>query len=686
MPEAIRGLERQSSPTNSTSLTFTPASEIDARKKEQGAELLNNVYITSLTGFINANWETAKTAKQTVQYEILDDYRRRAGGYTNSKLNEIRGFGGSEIFMMLSNEKARAVEAHIKDVSLPGGGEKAWGVEAGPVVDMPEEEEIQVAQQVMAEAMQLYELQGLQPSAEELYAKAGEMNEKIKKRLQDEANIRAERMEKEIEDQFSEGGFDQAVAECIHDVSTTKACILKGPVIKRKKKLTYSKSNGYKPEVYEAYYLSWERRSPLDIYPLPDATDMQNGGFFDRYNLSVKALNSLRGTKGVDDQALNMVIEQYGRSGYKAVEFGDNERSILEQRPYSNWAGYSTNIEALLFWGDIPGFLLQEYGLEVENKYETYAVNVWYVGGHVIKATINEDPLGRRPYSKTSFEKLPGSFWGRGPIELIADYQDICNATARALVNNMGMASGPQVVLNDTSRLPEGMSPEQMYPWKIWEFGPDKLGATSYRPPMEFYQPNPMVDMLLKTYEYFSNEADGVIGMPSYPMGELSGAAKSTASGMSMALGQATKGLKSVLTNIDIDFFEDNVERTYDFNMIHNPNENIKGDLNPVGRGAKSMFVKESQQMRRQEFLDRTNNPTDMAIIGLEGRAELLRGVAKALDLDVDKIIPSDEQQLRQHLMDQQQQQMQAAQQQPGSSSNLDSAGNPAGGQDAALF
>ena len=50
--------------------------------------------------------------------------------------------------------------------------------------------------------------------------------------------------------------------------------------------------------------------------------------------------------------------------------------------------------------------------------------------------------------------------------------------------------------------------------------------------------------------------------------------------------------------------------------------------------------VKESAQVRRNEFLATTNNPTDMAIIGLEGRAEVLRATVSTLDMNPSKIVP----------------------------------------------
>jgi hypothetical protein len=82
---------------------------------------------------------------------------------------------------------------------------------------------------------------------------------------------------------------------------------------------------------------------------------------------------------------------------------------------------------------------------------------------------LNYDPLGRKPYYLTSFEKVPGRIDGNGVADLCMDAQNMCNAAARALANNMGISSGPQVGVN-VSRLPAGEDITQMYPWKIWQF------------------------------------------------------------------------------------------------------------------------------------------------------------------------------------------------------------------------
>jgi hypothetical protein len=54
-----------------------------------------------------------------------------------------------------------------------------------------------------------------------------------------------------------------------------------------------------------------------------------------------------------------------------------------------------------------------------------------------------------------------------------------------------------------------------------------------------------------------------------------------------------------------------------------------------------SITLKEAAQVRRNEFLAATANPYDMSILGVEGRAAVLHEVAKTLDMDPNRIVPS---------------------------------------------
>jgi len=345
--------------------------------------------------------------------------------------------------------------------------------------------------------------------------------------------------------------------------------------------------------------------------------------------------------------------------------------------------------DALEFWGKVSGKMLREWGMdasEVPDEAKEYDANAWLVGNYVIKAILNYDPLGEKPYVKTSFIKMPGAFWGRGIPEIIEDLQNICNAAARALVNNMSIASGPQVEVN-LERIPPNEDITQIHPWKIWQTLNDPLGSSA--PAVRFNQPNDNAATLMGVYERFSRLADDHSGIPAYIYGDtnVQGAGR-TASGLSMLMGSAGKSIRQVVMHIDTNVTKPIVQRQFVYNMRYDPDESIKGDAQIIPRGAINLAVRETVNLRRVEFLNATANEFDMQIIGVDGRAAILREVAKGLQMPAEDIVPSRERldyQARIQALAQQAQPPASAQQGGAAPKTLDQAGNPAGGAGAAV-
>jgi hypothetical protein len=120
-----------------------------------------------------------------------------------------------------------------------------------------------------------------------------------------------------------------------------------------------------------------------------------------------------------------------------------------------------------------------------------------------------------------------------------------------------------------------------------------------------------------------------------------------------------------MIATIDREVVRENVRRLYEYNLQYSDDDDIKGDVHIVASGSVAILQKETLRMRRIEFLGLTANPLDMSIIGIDGRAEILRAVAQSLEMHTGRIVPSREQmvQRRQQQEEQQQEQEQAQQQ-----------------------
>jgi hypothetical protein len=554
--------------------------------------------------------------------------------YDPDKLAMIRDTGGSDIFMMLTDIKCRAAESWIKDVML-STGEKSWSLKPTAEPEVPDVLRNEIIEAVTIEADQVQSA-GIGVNPQSIEKRMEEIHAEVKKRLMEHAKDASMKMERRILDKMQDAKFDSTLSEIIYDFVTFPCAFIKGPMIRTKKVMKWG--SNWTPKVEETIVEDFERVSPYDIFPSPNATTCQDGYLIHRHQMTRADIEVLRSTPSFDQGAIDEVLRLYGRSGLRELVQSDTERNLLEGR--NNTLVGTELIEGVEFWGSVSGYMLREWGMSDVEDHREYEVNVWMVGSYVIKCVKNPDPLDRRPYSKASWESIPGAFWGLALPEMMTDIQTVCNAAARALANNMGIASGPQVEIS-VDRLPDGEDLTKMYPWKIWQTTSDRTGGG--QPAVRFYQPSMNADALLAVYQYFQRIADEVTGVPNYiyGSGQASGAGR-TASGLSMLMENAAKGIKQAILSLDA-ATTDVIHRLYDHLMIYDDDNSIKGDMQIVPAGVVGTLLKESVQQRRNEFLQLTSNPVDIQIMGPSGRAMLLREAAKALNMDVDKIIPDPE-------------------------------------------
>ena len=612
----------------------------------RAAEVTNSrPYISNLAGHIRTQWASMKTAKlQTVEPRLLRCLRQRRGEYDPDKAALIKQQGGADVYMMLSSNKARAASSWIRDVVSGRGTDRPWSVKPTPIPELPPDR-LQQAYQELAQEVQEAMALGLQPSPAQVREYVSARKEMILDELREEAQSAADRMTAKMEDQHAEGGFFEELDKFIDDLVTFPYAIMKGPVIKRRKRFAWAQGvSGWELQLQDELLPTWERVDPFMFYWSAQGTHPDDCDCIERHRLSRAALQSLIGVEGYSENAIRAVLDDYGRAGLQDWLWIDAAKATAEGK---SLAATMTNpdglIDALQFWGSVQGKLLIDWGIdpeEIEDPDLDYQVEAWLIGTWVIKAVINPDPLGRKPYFKTSYEEIPGAWMGNGVMDLVRDCQNVCNAAARALVSNMGIASGPQVYVN-VDRLPDGEKITQMYPWKIWQVRSDPMGSTA--PPVDFFQPASLAAELMGIYEKFSVLADEYSGVPRYMTGDSpTGGAGRTASGMNMLMNNAGKAIKQVIANIDRYVFEPLLERQWFHNMMYVDDPDLKGDVKVSAMGARSLIVKEAAAQRRNELLQMAlGNPIAQQIMGMDGTAHLLREQVQTLDMNADRIVPN---------------------------------------------
>ncbi len=623
-------------------LEIRSADQLIADEKAKAEEDNDQSVVQGLAGYVRACWQEARDAKEnTVEPRMLSALRQRKGEYDPDMLAQLQKQGSTPIFMLITSNKCRAGASWLREAldGLP------WSAKPTPVSDVDDETKgaiIEAASQQVYMAL----MNGYRPSNAEVKEFMLAVRDQAFAKIQEAAKQRAERMTEKMKDQLIEGGFPEAMDQFIDDLVTFPAAVLKGPVVRKRPQLKWMNMKSSQPtvDVVEAFRLEWERVDPFNIYPAPDATSVDDGYLIERHKLSRADLVAMRDVEGYSSAAINSALDEYGRGGLQDWLTVDSQRMVVEDKGFRTMNNPSELIDALQFWGSVQGQKLLDWGMgdeiTVEDPLAEYHLEVWLVGRWVIKAVVNPDPLHRKPYYKTSWENVPGCFWGKSIPDLCKDTQAVCNAAARALVDNMGISSGPQVCV-DVARLPAGAEISEMYPWKIWQVKDNGIGSGA-NPPVNFFQPGSNSQELMLIFEKFSTLADEYTGIPRYMTGNANvGGAASTASGMSMLLSNAGKTIKNVVTSVDR-IMQPAIERLYMYNMMYLDDPELKGDVNIVAEGAESLIRQQQQQQKLNEFFNiAVANPVVTQLIGSEGVAYLLREIVKQLGIDTDQVVPS---------------------------------------------
>tara|TARA_R100000479_G_scaffold132610_2_gene70282 strand:+ start:820 stop:3234 length:2415 start_codon:yes stop_codon:yes gene_type:complete len=630
--------------------------DIIKAKEEHEIELMNiykeeSPMLSSIEAHLAATFEDARSWKEgesDIQEQIIDSLNRRNGKYDSEKLAKIQAANSSEVFIGVTGIKCRSFESWVHDVYMNAKRKRTWNLKPTPIVDIPPAQVESIVQKVMDDIAE-QEISGQEVSSEEAYKQASGMRAALIEQSYKKASKAADEMSKLIHDQMIEGGWIKAFSEAVMDLSTSKACILKGPIIRmRKKKTGWTKKNGKTiPEIGYEKQVTFERVSPLDLYPGRSNQTVDDGPICEKTFISKESLLANRDEQGYIKNNIEYII----RKDHNVTIQGNYKEDIDEAENRDTTDEYSgnmsPNLEGIEFWCHCPGSMLPEYGIvkDIHGKkidpLKDYDINAITIDNCLVYIGLNPDILERRPYSVYGFSKEIGGFWYQGIPEIIKNEQDIANAAARAMVNNLGISSGPQVVIPDINRIPEGENITAMYPWKIWQ-GTNM--ANSNAPLVDFFQPDSRSTELLNIVNSAIRLTDQTLEIPNYHLGnEKQGAAGRTSSGLSMLMSSTNRGLKRILLGVDRYIFQTIIERLYDYNMIHHDDESIKGDMNFISEGVISMIMKEELSQRRLNLLQVTNNEFDQKILGLDGRAKILADAMEALETDYDDIKPSEE-------------------------------------------
>jgi len=592
-------------------------------------EVTNLEFQDALARYIRERYTEAYNHKiqNGTTARLLRNLRCKEGKYQPDELAMV---GEVDVYIGIAALKSRAAESWLLDVVM-NTMEKPWTLTPSPIPDLPAD--------VKEQAITLLANEIGDPSMgmntmDDVRQRAGELKKAVLAYLTKQAKVSTAAMEALIEEQMDEGAWKKTFSEFIADLCTYPSAIIRAPVVVQKTKATY-KGNAV---VAESVGLPTTRCvSPFDAYPSPASTTTQDGDYFvERQRFSRAKLYGLKDVESFDEVNVRLALEAYP-NGYQLNTNNDWERDRLEGTAPD--IQYSTRLlDVLIFNGVIPGSFLIDKGVLVDDPQRHYESEVWVVGDYTIRAVLNPNPVSERPIHSTSFAKRNGAFWGDSPIDLTYDIQRVCNSLCRAMVRNAAYSSGP-IAFVDAERFTAGESIDQIDPYRLYYIKADLAGTGAKA--VEFAKVPSVLAELTPTLDRFFKMADDISGIPAYVIGnpQVSGAGR-TMGGLSMLMGNAAKGIKSVMLNIDNDCISSLVRAFYFFNLVTSSDPTIKSDADIVAQGTSGLLQRELQQSRMTELLQLLTPYVQMNVVTPQAIQYMLRQVLADQGLDVDKIIP----------------------------------------------
>lgn len=397
---------------------------------------------------------------------------------------------------------------------------------------------------------------------------------------------------------------------------------------------------------------TFERIRLFDFYPDPDAERIEDcNAVIVRQIYNKSQLRQLLKAKGFMKEEILAVLKEMPNGNWTPTML-EREVNVADEKRQPQSPSVTQRYEVLKRWGMLSGRDLQDIGIEVsDDDFETeFMYSCWVINNHVIRAQRSTFHADRLPFYVTPYEKQPGKLFGRGVAEMIEDSQRALNSIGRAMMDNLAFGSGPQGMV-DIDAVPKGFNINKIGPRKMWPYRRGEFNQAGK--PVDFFVVPTVLDQLIPAFKLFMDLIPQETSLPDYEP-KNAGSGMRTDGSFQMYWEMSENFIKQTIGNISNYFWIPALSKMYDWEMLYNPDMNIKGDFQVVVRGPKGAIRREMVKTRLQEISQLMNNPS----LGrrVDGAA-LTQGLLDHLDLGIENVFLTEEQALQR---EQQQKQMEA--------------------------
>lgn len=259
---------------------------------------------------------------------------------------------------------------------------------------------------------------------------------------------------KYILDWFMEAGYTREMRLVNHDSARIGVGVMKGPFPKIQKYMAVKKvtdkdgSTHWQVEQVSKLVPWFERKDPWNIYPAKDCGENIHNGdrVYERDMFTKTQLRKLGGDPGYLPDQIEAAIKE---GPDKKHEEGRNPAISESDDRFYVWFRYGIiareDMQTIL--DCMPKDEKRKNRELGDGDKDVYAI-ITMVNSRVIRAVMNPSHMGKIPYHANPWSRRAGHWAGVGVGEQLDLPQRGTNGTLRAWIDNAGISSGIQLVIN----------------------------------------------------------------------------------------------------------------------------------------------------------------------------------------------------------------------------------------------
>lgn len=554
----------------------------------------------------------------------------------------------STVFIGLTRQKTNSAEARLSDIVLPTD-DRNFAIRPTPNPTLARQ---------LADETEVPDVMGNVPQEPVVDQKTGKpamdaqgqpitqalRKKDLARRIQEAANLAAQAMEDEIDDQLTECDYHGEVRKMLHDAAVLGTGVMKGPIATSKTRKAWvqqdvlNEQTGRTEKMYALQIVEETRPTSKyvpswNVWPDPACGDnvQQGSGVIELELVTRKAVQEFAKQPYYLKDQLRVVLEQGPQKTTAYNDFNDpRTKDLLRDTLFYVWHYTGElNIEDMRAAG-VEGLP------ETDDPLMCLSGCVVMINNTVVKAYLNPLETGDLPYDFFSWEKVSESVWGYGIPYLMRSQQRVLNAAWRQMMDNAGATAGPQVIIKKGSVYPAD-GQWTITSRKIWYANQDIEDVEKAFMSVDLANNQEQYEAIIKLAE---DLVDKETGQPLITQGEQ-GSAPETVGGMQMLMAGANVVLRRLVKQFDDYSTKPHIRRYYDFNMSYSDKEEIKGDFVGDALGSSALLVRDMQNQAYLQLMQLAGNPIFGPIMKPR---ELFIEALKAHKIAPEKIVKSEDQ------------------------------------------